>query len=183
MPPQRRTHCSSSTRRTAGRTPAPRIRMTPFVTCDGVSDTPPFPSQRPPPADANAPPTAKALSASTPSASALFLRSLSPPILPSPHAPRKLSIAAPSCLAPPVSETRSASGPATPADSGCPRLSPRTPLPQAAQKKAPFPKRKEGPGSRPKLADARLTLRDRSLRGSRRWCTRSARRRVLPARR
>ena len=69
------------------------------------------------------------------------------------------------------------------AGSGCPRISPRTPLPQAAQKKAPFPKRKEGPGSRPKLADARLTLRDRSLQGSRRWCTRSARRRVLPARR
>lgn len=39
MPPQRRTPCSSNTRRTAGRTPAPRTRMTPSVTCDGVSDT------------------------------------------------------------------------------------------------------------------------------------------------
>lgn len=120
----------------------------------------------------------RSLSVSAPSASALFLRASRPPRM-----SQDRSQSPPTHASPPVSETRSASGPATPADSGCPRLSPRTPLSQAAQKKAPFPKRKEGPGLRPKLADARLTLRDRSLRGSRRWCTRSARRRVLPARR
>lgn len=120
----------------------------------------------------------RSLSVSAPSASALFLRASRP----SPHASRPIAIAAPHA-SPPCPRNAFSIRPCHAAGSGCPRLSPRTPLPQAAQKKAPFPKRKEGPGLRPKLADARLTLRDRSLRGSRRWCTRSARRRVLPARR
>lgn len=291
MPPQRRTPCSSNTRRTSGRTPAPpQARMTPSVTCDGVSGTSHVPKaaepercrafqknlQSPPQARTKAgsrrfdvsqaaflsseatkrqprpeyerrtysrkrnrtsaaitaarpkvifsptggaerdgrlsaggrnrhssrehgkapvktPPAAqgcsrpmptlppsgrRSLSVSAPSASALFLRASRPPRMPQDRSQSPLLMPRPLSL-----RNAFSIRPCHTADSGCPRLSPRTPLPQAAQKKAPFPKRKEGPGSRPKLADARLTLRDRSLRGSRRWCTRSARRRVLPARR
>lgn len=114
---------------------------------------------------------------------ALGLRSFSPAVTPSPHASRPIAIAAPSCLAPPLSPKR-VQHPALPRRRlRLPTTLPLASPPAGGAKKAPFPKRKEGPGSRPKLADARLTLRDRSLQGSRRWCTRSARRRVLPARR
>lgn len=55
----------------------------------------------------------------------------------------------------------------------------QAPLPKA-QKKAPSPC---GKGAKNNPVGPQLTLQDRNLRGSRRWCTRPARRRVLPARR
>ncbi len=114
---------------------------------------------------------------------ALGLRSFSPGGTPLPTCLKKALNRRPLMPRPPLSPKR-VQHPALPRRRlRLPTHLPSDSPPAGGAKKAPFPKRKEGPGSRPKLADARLTLRDRSLRGSQRWCTRSARRRVLPARR
>ncbi len=80
---------------------------------------------------------------------ALGLRSFSPGVTPSPHASRPIAIAAHSCLAPPVSETRSASGPATPPAPAA-HASPLGLPSRRRRKKSPLSEKERGPGLTPK---------------------------------
>ncbi len=76
-----------------------------------------------------------------------------------------------------------------PGSANAPALQGNPPLLQSPILQAPLPKAQKKPpllaerGRKTTRSVLKLTLQDRNLRGSRRWCTRPARRRVLPARR